>query len=91
MAIILGKETKLTEAQQKEIIERCSEAYDKGGSDVLALLIETVKQIAEDQPDLKSYCGFTIHVIEAVRQRLKEAVDDQVHDQIPQESKIITA
>jgi len=89
MASIIGKETRLTEAQQKEIIERLNEVYDRGGADALALVIETAHQLAEDQPDLKAYCGFTVHMIEAIRRRLAEAVNEQVHDVIPEESLII--
>ena len=89
MACITGKESKFTEAQQKEIVERWNDAYDRGGADALGIIIEAAKTLAEDQPDLKAYCGFTVHVVEGVRQRLAEVVNEQVHDVIPQESLIV--
>ena len=86
MLISNSKEKQIT---SNEVIEVANKAYDRGGADALALIIETAHQLAEDQPDLKAYCGFTIHMIEAVRQRLAEAVNEQVHDIIPEESGII--
>jgi hypothetical protein len=88
MAAIINKESKLTEAQQKEIVQRCNEAYDRGGVDALHLVIDAAKQIAIDQASYAAYSAFTLYVVEAVRQKLAEAVNAEVHDQIPEEKLI---
>jgi len=81
--IINKNQNKLTEAQQKEIVERCNEAYDKGGSDVLKIVIDTAKQIAVDNPMFSDHVAFTLYVVEGIRESLKKRIDEQIHDVIP--------
>jgi hypothetical protein len=88
MAIINNKNDKLSEAQQKEIIGRLNDAYDRGGADVLKIVVETVKQIAIDTPEYSEFTAFTLYVVEAIRQKLSEVVNEQ-HDQIPEKKMIV--
>jgi hypothetical protein len=88
MATILNKVNRLTEAQQKEIVTRCNEAYDRGGADALKLIKETAEQIGKDFSGYCEHAAFTLYIVEAVRQRLMEAVDNQVHDKIPEVPKV---
>ena len=89
--IINEQKNKLSKAQLNEFIQRFNESYDRGGADALKFIIETAKQIAVDNPNFAAYSAFTLHVVEAVRQRLAEAVTKQIHDQInpDAEEKII--
>jgi hypothetical protein len=89
MATILNKENKLTEAQQKDIVIRCNEAYDRGVADALRFVMVSAKQVAIDNPLFEEYSAFVLYVAEAVRQRLAEAVNDHVHDSIPEKSPIV--
>jgi hypothetical protein len=89
MAIINNKSDKLSEAQQKELIGRLNDAYDRGGADVLKTIVETVQQIAIDTPEYSEFAAFTIYVVEAIRQKLSEVVNDQQHDQIPEKKLVI--
>jgi hypothetical protein len=75
--MIITKEEKFTESQQKDLVELANQSYDRGGADALAIVIETAMQIAKDEPNLKAYAGFVIHVVEGVRQRLAEVVAGQ--------------
>ena len=74
--MIITKEEKFTESQQKDLVELANQSYDRGGADALAIVIETAMQIAKDEPNLKSYAGFVIHVVEGVRQQFAEVVNE---------------
>jgi hypothetical protein len=64
--------------------EKLNKAYDCGGADVLKLLNDTVSNLAEQSPQLEPYVNFCLHVIEAVRQELKEVISSPT-----EESRII--
>jgi hypothetical protein len=90
VAIIINKDkNRLTEAQQKEIVERCNESYDKGGADLLRILVDTTNKLAKDMPSFQEHAAFTLYVIEAVRGALKETVDKQIHDEIKEPNKLV--
>ena len=84
--MIVNKEKPIT---QKEVIELCNTAYDRGGSEVLKLLKDTANQIAVDTPEYREMVAFSLYLIEAVRQRLSEVVTNQEHDQIPEQNIIV--
>jgi len=88
MTTINANKDRLTEAQQKEIVERCNESYDRGGADALKFVIDAAKQIAVDMPGFSEHAAFTVYVVEAIREKLAAAVNEQVHDTIPEESRI---
>ena len=88
MASII-KANKLTEAQQKEIVQRANEAYDAGGFAVLQIISETVSKIAQDTPEYAEHVAFTLYVVESIRQQLAEVVRSEVHDEMP-DNKIIS-
>jgi hypothetical protein len=90
MAAIINKDVKLSEAQQKEIVEQCNEAYDKGGADVLRIIAETVQQIAVDNESMTEHVAFTLYILEAIRQRLSEVVHTEEHDTLPEPSLILS-
>lgn len=75
---------KLTEKQQAELIERCNEAYDRGGADALKVLIDTVNNMitqAEESPSpnkatVTSSLKVFLMIIDGVRQGLQATVRD---------------
>ena len=87
--IIKNKDEKLTEGQQKEIVDRCNEAYDKGGADVLRIIAETVQQIAVDNEEMVEHVAFTLYILEAIRQKLSDTVNTNEHDILPEPNRII--
>ena len=74
---------------QKEIIELVNEAYDRGGADILKIIIDATKNIAKENPKYSEHAAFTLYVIEGVRQTLEETVSNEKHDTIPEPSNII--
>jgi hypothetical protein len=92
MASIIGKDSTITiKEHQKEVIDRCNEAYDRGGADTLRIVIEAARQVGIDNPEFREHAGFAIYLVEGIRQKLAEAVDAPIHDEMPEESKIIQA
>lgn len=87
---VLLNNNKLSEAHQREIVERCDEAYDRGGADALKIVRDTTNQFALDHPELTSHCAFVLNIVEAVRQELSHTVTAQIHDEFP-ENKISLA
>jgi hypothetical protein len=89
MASIIKRDERISASQQKEIVERCNEAYDAGGAAALKLVTEAAQQIAVDLPPYSEHAVFTLYVVEAIRQKLSEAVNSPVHDEIP-ETPLVT-
>jgi hypothetical protein len=81
---------KLSEAHQREIVERCNEAYDRGGADALKIVMDTTNSFAAEHPELTSHCAFVLNIVEAVRQELSTTVTGEVHDEYP-ENKVSLA
>lgn len=90
-AIIKGNTTndKLSEANQREIVERINEAYDRGGADVLKILVGAAKEFAIQNPDYEQHANVTLALIEVVREGLQKAVATEVHDTLPKIEKPI--
>jgi hypothetical protein len=79
MATIIDKNKKYTfsEDQQKEIVRLCNEAYDKGGADVLKIVLSTAASLAEETPELAPYNRFVQVLVEGIRKQLQETVTQE--------------
>jgi hypothetical protein len=71
----------------KEVMERTNEAYDRGGADVLKVILDTLDTLAAKK-ELEKEILFCRYIVEAVRQQLQEAVENQKHDVIPEENLV---
>lgn len=96
MALINKDYARLTEKQQKEIVERVNEAYDRGGADTLKILVTTINTLMADaevaQQTTYSKPMFTLflHIIEGVRQQLFEAVKNHQEEVYKSEPIIVS-
>ncbi len=80
---------RLTVAQQKEIVTRLNDSYDKGGADTLKLVAEAANQVAEDHPELAPHVSFTLHLVEVLRAKLQEALENAHNEPLPEEKQMI--
>ena len=76
---------RFTQEQQKEILKLANDAYDRGGADVLKIVLSTANELADGLEELKPYARFVTVLVEAIRQQLSEVVTAPV-----QEDRIIT-
>lgn len=78
--------TKL-ELTPEEVNKLTNEAYDRGGADVLKILLDALPPILAERPDLEEHALFMKTLIEVTRQTLGEVVAAQPEN----ETKIIHA
>lgn len=76
MAFSSKKNDGFTEAQQEEIVKLCNQAYDRGGADVLKLVLDTAANLAKETPELAPYNRFTQVLVEGIRAQLRDTVSD---------------
>jgi hypothetical protein len=56
-----------------DIIEKVNEGYDRGGADVLKIILTTLDTLSEKK-ELEKEILFCRYIVEAVRQQLEEMV-----------------
>lgn len=80
------KNERLTTRQQAEIVERCNEAYDKGGADVLKIVLDTSTNLLAENPNFASYHQYVQVLVEGIRAQLQDAVaeaQDKKEEEMP--------
>jgi hypothetical protein len=74
--IIDTKQKDKLELTAKEITQVANDAYDRGGADVLKLLLDSLDSIQSTRPELELHCTFTRTLVEVTRQTLNEIVKE---------------
>lgn len=77
MAFSSKKKDSFSEEQQKEVVRLCNEAYDRGGADVLKIVLDTAANLATETPELAPYNRFTQVLVEGIRAQLRDTVSDE--------------
>lgn len=78
MSLRIKMDNTFTESQQKEIISLCNKAYDRGGADVLKLILFTADNLAKETPELEPYNRFVQVLVEGIRSKLNETVSESL-------------
>jgi hypothetical protein len=87
MPFIIDTKKDKIEMTPQEVTKLANDSYDRGGADVLKLLLDAVGPIVIERPDLEEHAMFTKTLIEVTRQTLSEIVTEQRQN----ETKLVQA
>lgn len=92
MISTIGNEPKLTKRQMEEVVKFGNTSYDKGGRDVLKVIMDTFSGLSGLDDQYTSQCTFALGVLEQVRANLQNVVQNATTEIVEEpKTNILTA